>query len=148
MPGRTTPGYRRAIFAAREEARRYGSPLIEPHHLLLGLLREDWPWKQLAGSVNLKDVRHEIEARTEDQSGVNSGAEIPLSDATKHALNYAVGEADKFGHVQIGAEHLLLGILRDKNSLAANIMRSHGIKLEGVLRVILTCMPPEDDASG
>src|SRR5207248_1759655 len=62
--------------------------------------------------------------------------EIPFSPATKRILQYAMQEADDFDHTAIGSEHLLLGVLRENDSVAAALLKSHGLTLDHVRETI------------
>src|SRR6202163_2419641 len=114
---RYTEKARRVIFFARYEASQYGSPYIETEHLLLGLMRED---KALANRFlrqqgSIESIRKEIEARITIRERISTSVEVPLSAEYKRILNMAAEEAERLGHKHVGTEHLLLGILREKN---------------------------------
>jgi uncharacterized protein YbbC (DUF1343 family) len=132
---RYTEKARRVIFFARYEASTFGSQMINTEHLLLGLMRED---KGLLshfiddGGVSFETVRVEIESRTGGAEKIGTAVELPLAIETKHALACAHEEADQLQHRHIGTEHLLLGLLRLEDSLAAKILEKHGVKLESV----------------
>lgn len=122
---------RRTIFFARYEASQFGSPHIETEHLLLGLLRED---RQLAktflgqGSVE-PEIRAEIERYTGRRAQISTSVEMPLSGECKRILNMAAEESERLGHRHVGTEHLLLGLLREEKSLAANLLRARGLHI-------------------
>ncbi len=122
---------RRVIFFARYEASQFGSPTIETEHLLLGLIRED---KTLTArfipkaSATIQDIRKEIEGRTLIRDKVSTSVELPFSEECKRALNSAVEESERLGHRHIGTEHILLGLLREEHSVAAEILREHGFR--------------------
>jgi len=63
--------------------------------------------------------------------------EIPFSKQVEHILQYATEEADRLGHKSIGAEHLLLGVLREDGSFAAGMLSRRGITLEGLRERLL-----------
>ncbi|HRR56640.1 MAG TPA: Clp protease N-terminal domain-containing protein, partial [Acidobacteriota bacterium] len=132
---RYTEKARRVIFFARYEASQLGSRSIEPEHILLGLLRED---KALAGrffsraQAALESIRKEIEGRVQRREKVSTSVELPLSDPAKRVLAFASDEADRLLCSYIGTEHILLGLLRAEDSLAADILRSRGLKLARV----------------
>ena len=130
---RYTEKARRVIFFARYEASQYGSPTIETEHLLLGLLREDRKLiLLLLPKTNGDLVRQQIDAHTEKRPFIATSVDLPLSEESKEALHAAVDEADRFNHRHIGTEHLLLGLLRQKSSFAAKILRENGADLEGL----------------
>jgi ATP-dependent Clp protease ATP-binding subunit ClpC len=122
---------RRVIFFARYEASQFGSPTIETEHLLLGLIRED---KNLTArfipkaNSTIQDIRKEIEGRTLIRDKVSTSVDLPFSEECKRALNCAAEESDRLGHKHIGTEHILLGLLREEKSVAAEILREHGFR--------------------
>ena len=128
---RYTERARRAIFFARYEASHYGSPYIETEHLLLGLMRET---KQLTARFlqqgGPEAIRQQIETRSGKRSTIPTNVDLPLSNESKRVLAYSAEEADRLNHRHIGSEHLLLGLLREKDCFAAEILRQSGLKLE------------------
>ncbi|HMF55135.1 MAG TPA: exo-beta-N-acetylmuramidase NamZ domain-containing protein [Pyrinomonadaceae bacterium] len=129
---RYTEKARRVIFFARYEASIFGAPAIEPEHLLLGLIREDRTLLDgfvAEGRVKLDEVRKEVEKRVRVQEKIATSVELPLSAETKRLLAYAHEESDDLGHRHIGTEHLLLGVLRCNNSVAAEVLFEMGISL-------------------
>jgi uncharacterized protein (TIGR02246 family) len=131
---RYTEKARRAIFFARYEASQYGSQTIETVHLLLGLLREDHALTRrfFDEKGGVQSLREEIEAHITRGERISTSVEVPLSLESKHILNRAAEEAEHLGDKHIGTEHLLLGILREKNSWAARLLRDRGLTLEGL----------------
>lgn len=128
---RYTEKARRVIFFARFEASQYGSPYIETEHLLLGLLREDPSLvKRFLGGVEAKNaIRAEIEKHTPPRERISTSVEMPLTVDCKNALIKAGEEADRLGHQHVGTEHLLLGMLHAKGSLATQILQARGLRL-------------------
>jgi len=132
---RYTEKARRVIFFARYEASQFGAPAIEPEHLLLGLMRED---KTLTGrffpraQVSIESIRKEIEGRTLLREKISTSVELPLAPETKRVLAYAHEESDRLQHRHIGTEHLLLGLLREDRSMAAEILYERGLRLNAV----------------
>jgi ATP-dependent Clp protease ATP-binding subunit ClpA len=125
---------RRVIFFARYEASQFGSPLIEPHHLLLGLLRESWDVVEpfLKSRDRGLAIFKEIEQRFSRQAPIATSVDLPLSHESKRVLAYAAEEAERLRHRHIGALHLLLGLLREQGSVAAEILRRHGLELDAL----------------
>jgi len=123
---------RRVIFFARYEASQFGSPFIETEHLLLGLIRED---KNLTNrffpkaNTSIESIRKEIEGRTLIREKVSTSVDLPFSDESKRALNAAADESERLAHKHIGTEHMLLGLLREEKSVAAEILRERGLRL-------------------
>jgi ATP-dependent Clp protease ATP-binding subunit ClpC len=124
---------RRVLFFSRYEASQFGNRSIETEHVLLGLIRDG---KGIAVRVfeaahlAVEDVRHEIVRRkppTDER--VATSVEIPFSAETKRVLQFAAEEADSLKHHHIGAEHLLLGLLREYKSLAASVLAERGLRL-------------------
>jgi uncharacterized protein YbbC (DUF1343 family) len=132
---RYTEKARRVIFFARYEASQFGSQSIEPEHVLLGLLREDREITKrfFPGTrVSLEAIREEIERRSELLEKITTAVELPLSNASKRVLAFAHEESDRLEHRHIGTEHLLLGLLREEGSKAAEILYEYGLRLNGV----------------
>ena len=132
---RYTEKARRVIFFARYEASQFGAPAIEPEHLLLGLMRED---KTLTGrffpraQISIESIRKEIEGRTLLREKISTSVELPLAPETKRVLAFSHEESDRLQHRHIGTEHLLLGLLREERSMAAEILYERGLRLNAV----------------
>ena len=132
---RYTEKARRVIFFSRYEASQFGASQIEAEHILLGLLRED---KNLTARffhrshANLKLIRKEIENRTVVRDRISSQIDLPLSEGAKRALSFAAEESELLGNRHIGTEHLLLGLLREENSITAEVLYERGLRLSDV----------------
>src|SRR5204863_7151326 len=125
----------RAIFFARYEASQFGAQAIEPEHLLLGVSREDKPLLvQILpdGEETLERIRRSIEDHSPTKERVPTSVELPLAPETKRVLHYAHEESDRLQHRHIGTEHLLLGLLREERSMAAQILFERGLRLAAV----------------
>jgi ATP-dependent Clp protease ATP-binding subunit ClpC len=121
---------RRAIFFARFTASQSGSPTIETEHLLLGLVREASPlFERLAPSVSLEELRDRIPRKLVVENPA-ARMHMPLSRECKRILGYSAEEANDLDHRYIGAEHLLLGVLRENTCLAARLLSEMGIQFE------------------
>jgi uncharacterized protein (TIGR03435 family) len=141
---------RRSLFFARYEAAQMGSPVIETEHLLLGILRDRVPLiERLLGSANVS--AHTITQSVQERAGpqmplADMSVEIPFSKATKRVLEYAAEESSRLLHSHIGVEHLLLGLLRHEEGLAAEILRENGLHLASVREALVmqlsTTLPP------
>jgi ATP-dependent Clp protease ATP-binding subunit ClpC len=138
---RYTEKARRVIFFARYEASNYGSKTIAPEHLLLGLVRED---KTLANrfftarsSFNADIIRQEIESRSVRREKLPQTMELALTPETKRVLIFAFEESDRLQNRYIGTEHLLLGLLREERSMAAEILFERGLRLSAVRELIM-----------
>ena len=135
---------RRLMFFSRYEASQLGDFTIEPEHLLLGLVRD---CQGIAAQVLLaagttperlrQDVLKDYPVKTKTPTHV----EIPFSGTAKRVLQFAAAEADSIGHDHIGSEHLLLGLLREETSLAAQTLAANGVQLGDVRRSIAAAKP-------
>jgi ATP-dependent Clp protease ATP-binding subunit ClpC len=147
---RYTEKARRVIFFARYEASQFGSQAIETEHILLGLLRED---KQLtqrffqSAQQAVESIRKEIRDRAGLQDKVAASVDLPLSSSAKQVLTFAAEESDRLGHLHIGTEHLLLGILREEKSSAAQILHQRGLRLDRVREDVETFQETEQEPS-
>ena len=135
---RYTEKARRVIFFARYEASEVGCPYIESEHLLIGLLRESGPAlrKHMGGAVNMEEIRAEITAATIRRTPTSTSVDLPLSNECKRILAYAAEEAQRLRHEHIGTEHLMLGILREKDCFAAGLLHGRGMSLETARRSV------------
>lgn len=133
---RYTEKARRVVFFARYEALQYGSPFIAPEHILLGLMREDktvsarfFPFRK---AVTVENIRREVEERIVLRERIPQSAELHLSPEAKKILIYANEESRVLKNRHIGPEHLLLGLLREEKSVAAEILFHYGLKIRDV----------------
>jgi hypothetical protein len=146
---RYTERARRAIFFARYEASQFGSVTIETEHLLLGLIREDkiLTNRFVRNHSSIESIREEIEARIPNREKVPTSADLPLSSECKRILAYAAEEAERLNHQHIGTEHLLLGILREENSVAAQVLQERGgLKLDAIREELARAPIPAEPA--
>src|SRR6266567_7025355 len=141
---RYTEKARRVIFFARYEASQFGSPNIETEHLLLGLFREDKSLTNrfLRSLGAIESIRKQVEGRTTIREKGSTSVDLPLSQECKRVLAYAAEEAERLSHKHIGTEHLLLGLLREDKSFAAEILHERGLRLS-TLREELTRLQSE-----
>jgi hypothetical protein len=135
---RYTEKARRVIFFSRYEASRFGSPYIETEHLLLGLLREDKALtsRLLPASASVDSIPKQIEEHTTIREKVSTSVDLPISNEGKRVLAYAAEEADELSDKHIGTEHLLLGLLREKDAYAAHLLNSQGLSLDGARKML------------
>jgi ATP-dependent Clp protease ATP-binding subunit ClpC len=125
---------RRTLFFSRYEAAQSDSAEIEPEHILLGLLREsDEIVEQLLEHfrIDASTLRADL-VGPEIAGEASTSGELPLSDGSRRVLLLAAHEAEVLGHMSVGNEHLLLGILRLEGCPAARVMASHGMTLFAV----------------
>ncbi len=146
---RYTEKARRVIFFARYEASQFGSPYIETEHLLLGLLREDKALANrfLRSHAAIESIRKQIEAQTTIREKVSTSVDLPLSHECKRVLAYAAEEAERLSHKHIGTEHLLLGLLREEKSFAAEILHERGLRLNQVREEVARSTNEKQSAS-
>jgi ATP-dependent Clp protease ATP-binding subunit ClpC len=138
---RFTESARKIVFFSRYETSQWGSPTIEPYHLLLGLLREGKPVLRL-WSLDTPDavrsVRAEVETEFPFLPWTRRGT-LPLSIAGQRVIDYAVEEAEHMGCFHIGVEHFVLAILREENAPASvPVLQKRGLRLPEVRRKINT----------
>lgn len=139
---RYTEKARRAIFFARYEASRFGSPYIEPEHLLLGLMHETVGGLSGFPEGVLDEVRSEIEKMSpSERMSVVTSVDIPVSGTVKRTLSRAAEEADASKDQHIGPEHLVLGLLTEGGSNVTGILQKHGIDRESLSRSKVTAAP-------
>jgi ATP-dependent Clp protease ATP-binding subunit ClpC len=148
---RYTESARRALFFARYEVCQLGARKIETEHLLLGVSRAaNGIVARVLENADLSTeaLRREIAGRTATRDRISVSVEIPFSESTKRTLQFAAEEADRLAHAYIGVEHLLLGILRENDAVAAPLLASHGVKLGDVRTAIETVLADSPDVEG
>jgi ATP-dependent Clp protease ATP-binding subunit ClpC len=119
---RFTDRARRVIVVAQDEARELGHPLIRPEHLALGLLQgKGVAFRALSDfGVTYSETRARIVA-TRPEGEALAGERLPFTPEAKKVLERSLREALRLKHKYIGTEHLLLGLLRTDEQLAANL---------------------------
>ncbi len=125
---------RRALSLAQEEAQRFNHSYIDTEHVLLGLVREEdgMAAKVLTNlGVGLSKVRTAVEFIMGRGEKPSTG-ELGLTPRAKRVIEFAVDEARRLNHSYIGTEHLLLGLLREGEGVAAGVLESFGVTLERV----------------
>jgi uncharacterized protein (TIGR03435 family) len=131
---RYTEAARRALFFARYEADRLGSVSVESEHLLLGLIRETGG--MVGGLLARAGIAPETIRRDIDGLGPRQPGSPPDENRFGHEANrilqLATEEANRLLHRKIDTGHLLLGILRDDNSVAASILATYGMRINEV----------------
>ena len=150
---RFTDKARQAVVLAQEEARRLGHPEVRTEHLLLGLLAVDGEsaaTRALTGlGIPLDDLRREVEERIGRGEGAPSG-HLPFAPQNKKVLELSLREALQLGHNYIGTEHLLLGLVREADGGAAQVLSGRGANLDAVrqevVRQLATGAGPGDRA--
>jgi hypothetical protein len=133
---RYTEHARRVIFFARYEASNFGSPYLEPEHLLLGLLREDQSLRSLLPSEARDQIRKQIEQNSPHREKISTSVDLPFSADAKRILALAAKESNALNHKVIDCGHLVLGLLRLEKCLAADLLPQHGIDYESYCGVV------------
>ena len=130
---RMTDRAKRALFFSRFEASELGSVVIEPEHVLLGVLRSrEGETAPAVARVPLAEIRAGIAERTETKEAVGNTVIIPFTDATKRIFVSAAAEADERQHQHIGTLHVLLGLLQAPGIGA--LVGPHGLTYDGLAR--------------
>lgn len=140
MFDRFTEQARRVIFFARYEAGRLGSGVIETEHLLLAFVRDGQGCVSLIFSearLSPETIREDIARRLAVRVALPTSVEIPISVETLQVLQLAAQESDRLQHSHIGAEHILLGILRHGGSLGASVLVERGLRLPAVRDAVI-----------
>ncbi|MFA6002593.1 MAG: ATP-dependent Clp protease ATP-binding subunit [Elusimicrobiota bacterium] len=143
MSNRFTERAQRVILIAQEEAKRLNHDYVGTEHILLGLiaLGEGVAAQVLANlGVDLRRVRSEIEKIVGTGDNVMLLGEIPFTPRAKKVLEYAVEEAQHMGHSYVGTEHLLLGLIREEEGVAARVLENLGLRLEVVREEVLNLL--------
>jgi ATP-dependent Clp protease ATP-binding subunit ClpC len=140
---RFTERARRVIILAREEAERHHHEYLGTEHILLGMLKDGGGIAitvlQKAG-LGVDQIRLEVERHLPRNANSLIVGEIPFTPKAKKVLEYAVEEARLMGHNYIGTEHLLLGLLKEKEGIAAKVLNSLGVRLVETREKILNLL--------
>jgi ATP-dependent Clp protease ATP-binding subunit ClpC len=140
MFNRFTERARKVIILAKEEARRFNHDYIGTEHILLGLIREG---EGVAAAVlqkigvSLENIRIEVEKLVQPGPTTQIIGDIPFTPRAKKALELAVEEARALGHNYIGTEHLLLGLIREGEGVASQVLMNLGLDLNSVRNEIM-----------
>ena len=140
MFNRFTERARKVIVLSKEEARRFNHDYIGTEHLLLGLVREG---EGVAAAVlqkvglDLPTIRLEIEKLVQPGPSTQILGDIPFTPRAKKALELSAEEARSLGHNYIGTEHLLLGLVREGEGVASQVLLNLGLDLNKVRQEIM-----------
>ncbi|MBN1823980.1 MAG: ATP-dependent Clp protease ATP-binding subunit [Endomicrobiales bacterium] len=148
MSNRFTERVQRVIIIAQEEAKRLNHDYVGTEHILLGLvaLGEGVAAKILSNlGVDLRRVRNEVEKLVGTGDNVMLLGEIPFTPRAKKVLELAVEEAQNLGHTYVGTEHLLMGLLREEEGIAARVLENLGIRLIDVKDEIISLLGEGND---
>jgi len=140
MFNRFTERARKVVILAKEEARRFNHDYIGTEHILLGLIREG---EGVAATVlqkmgvSLEKIRLEIEKLVQPGPTTQIIGDIPFTPRAKKALELAAEEARSLGHNYIGTEHLLLGLIREGEGVASQVLLNLGLDLNTVRNEVM-----------
>lgn len=140
---RFTDRARKVMALANQEAQRLNHEYIGTEHILLGLVKEGTGvgatvLKQL--DVDLRKVRMEVEKLVKSGPDMVTIGRLPQTPRAKKVIEYAIEEARNLGHNYVGTEHLLLGLLREQDGVAAQVLMNLGLKLEEVRQEVLNLL--------
>jgi ATP-dependent Clp protease ATP-binding subunit ClpA len=147
---RFTDRARRALVLAQEEARLLNHSFIGTEHILLGLINEGEgvAAEALAAlGISLEGVRKKVE-ETIGMSGSAPMDPVPFTPRAKKVLELSLREALQLGHRYIGTEHLLLGLVREGEGVAATVLVSLGAELPRVRQVVITLISGKQEPYG
>jgi len=140
MFNRFTERARKVIILAKEEARRFNHDYIGTEHILLGLIREG---EGVAAAVlqkigvSLENIRLEVEKLVQPGPSTQIIGDLPFTPRAKKALELAAEEARSLGHNYIGTEHLLLGLIREGEGIASQVLLNLGMDLNSVRNEVM-----------
>lgn len=143
MHERFTDRVRKVLQLANQEAQRLNHEYIGTEHLLLGLIKEG---SGVAANVlknldvDLRKVRIEVERLVQPGPEMVTLGKLPQTPRAKKVLDYAIEEARELNHDHVGTEHLLLGLLREEQGVAAQALVNLGLQLEDVREEVLNLL--------
>ncbi|MEZ6235205.1 MAG: ATP-dependent Clp protease ATP-binding subunit [Phycisphaerales bacterium] len=140
---RFTDRARKVMALANQEAQRFNHEYIGTEHILLGLVKEGSGvganvLKHL--DVDLRKVRLEVEKLVKAGPEMVTMGKLPQTPRAKKVIEYAIEEARSLNHNYVGTEHLLLGLLREHDGVAAQVLMNLGLKLEEVREEVLNLL--------
>ncbi len=154
MFDRFTDRARKVMALARKEAQRFNHDFIGTEHILLGLVQEG---SGVAANVlkNLgvdgNKIRAEIEKHVQSGPSMVTMGQLPFTPRAKKVLELSQEEANELGHNYIGTEHLLLGLIRENDGVAAQVLMDLTVKLEDVKSEVMELlgadMPGQEESS-
>jgi ATP-dependent Clp protease ATP-binding subunit ClpC len=141
---------RRVMFFARYEASQFGAESIQSGHLLLGLLRESEKTSTqlldrmgVQTSVLRERLISALTPRDKKITPSSTSIDIPMEEEVKRILQHATAESSKLNHKHVGAEHLLLGMLKEEQCLAGRLLREMGADLIAAKEILLEATKEE-----
>jgi ATP-dependent Clp protease ATP-binding subunit ClpC len=140
---RLTDRARKVMALANQEAQRFNHEYIGTEHILLGLVKEGSGvganvLKNL--DIDLRKVRLEVEKLVKSGPEMVTMGKLPQTPRAKKVIEYAIEEARNLNHNYVGTEHLLLGLLREHDGVAAQVLLNLGLKLEEVREEVLNLL--------
>jgi ATP-dependent Clp protease ATP-binding subunit ClpA len=151
MYERFTDRARKVMQLANQEAHRFNHRFIGPEHILLGLVKEGCgvgaqALKTLG--ISLPSLRSEIEKNVLSAPESSVPGQLPQSPRAKEVVEHAIDEARHLNHNYVGTEHMLLGVLREGDGVAARVLANLGIKLEAVRESVLKLISQHENGTG
>ncbi len=143
MYERFTDRARKVMQLANQEAQRFNHEYIGTEHILLGLVKEG---SGVAANVlknldvDLRGIRLEVEKIVQSGPDMVTMGKLPQTPRAKKVIEYAMEEARNLNHNYVGTEHLLLGLLREQEGVAAQVLMNLGLKLEDVREEVLNLL--------
>src|SRR5271166_5456383 len=143
MYERFTDRARKVMQLANQEAQRFNHEYIGTEHILLGLVKEG---SGVAANVlknldiDLRKIRLEVEKIVQSGPDMVTMGRLPQTPRAKKVIEYSIEEARNLGHNYVGTEHLLLGLLREQEGVAAQVLMNLGLKLEDVREEVLNLL--------
>jgi len=150
MYERFTDRARKVLQLANQEAQRLNHEYIGTEHILLGLVKEG---SGVASNVlknldiDLAKIRREVEKLVDQGSNMISMGKLPQTPRAQKVVEHAVDEARKLGHTYVGTEHLLLGLLREEEGVASQVLSNLGVNTNSVREEILQLLGNEKGAA-
>ena len=147
---RFTDHARKVFQLANQEARRLNHDYIGTGHVLLGLVLEGTgvAANTLTNlNLDLRTIRQDVEKARQKRSPICSIGILPQTPKVENVIEYAAREARSLNHNYVGTEHILLGLLREQESVAAEVLMNHGLTLEQARTEIQRLLrQPEQDS--
>jgi ATP-dependent Clp protease ATP-binding subunit ClpA len=140
MYERFTDRARKVLQLANEEAQRFNHEYIGTEHILLGLIKEG---SGVAANVlknldvDLRKTRLEVEKLVQSGPDMVTMGRLPQTPRAKKVIEYAMEEVRNLNHNYLGTEHILLGLFREREGVAAQVLINLGLKLEDVREEVL-----------
>jgi len=140
---RFTDRAKKVMSLANQEAQRLGHEHIGTEHILLGLVKEG---SGVGASVlknmdaDLRTIRTEVEKLAKINDDAVAMGKLPQTPNAKRVIEFAVEEARSLNHNYIGTEHLLLGLLREREGKAVQVLDTLGVKIDGVREEVLNLL--------